>query len=183
MERESQSVKLPLGSELPHFSLPNIDGRTIDSNYFQGSPASLVVFTCNHCPYVKGSEHLLIDVVKRFLSQGLKVVAINSNDPVKYPDDSFDKMKAKALDLKLPYPYLFDESQAVAKRFDAQCTPECFLFDLNAKLVFHGAINDSPRDSSKATRPYLADAVAAVIAGDVPEAQFVHPLGCSIKWK
>jgi peroxiredoxin len=142
-----------------------------------------VVFTCNHCPYVKGSEAALNAVVNKFLPDGLKVVAISSNDAVQYPEDSLDKMKEKAEHLKLPYPYLYDETQAVAKDFDAACTPEVYLFDRNHKLAFHGTVNDSPRDPSKVTKEYLLEAIAAVLEGGIPPHQFVHSIGCSIKWK
>lgn len=108
---------------------------------------------------------------------------ISSNDANKYPEDSFDKMAEKVVTKNISFPYLYDESQEVAKAFDAACTPEFYLFTPEGVLVYHGAINDSPRDSSKVTKDYLSDAVAAVIKGETPSPQFVHPLGCSIKWK
>jgi len=183
MERTSGSAVFPLGSLLPTFQLMNVDGRVIGSEYFQDGKAYLVAFLCNHCPYVKGSEEMLISIVNRFSPDGLKAVTINSNDAVAYPDDSFDRMKQKARDMSLPYPYLYDESQAVARQFDAACTPEFFLFDSARTLVYHGTINDSPRDPTKVTKDYLSQAIAAVIEGQVPNPQFVHPLGCSIKWR
>ena len=183
MERENSSQRFPLGSTLPQFALLNVDGATVDNSFFAGASASLVVFTCNHCPYVKGSEAALNAVVNKFLPDGLKVVAISSNDAVQYPEDSLDKMKEKAEHLKLPYPYLYDETQAVAKDFDAACTPEVYLFDRNHKLAFHGTVNDSPRDTSKVTKEYLLEAIAAVLEGGIPPHQFVHSIGCSIKWK
>jgi peroxiredoxin len=183
MERTVGSAAFPLGSKLPSFELVNVDGRTIGSQYCEGAKAYLVAFLCNHCPYVKGSEEMLISLVKRFEAKGLKTITINSNDAVKYPDDSFEKMREKARDMALPYPYLHDESQSVAKLFDAACTPEFYLFDAEHTLVYHGTINDSPRDPSKVTKEHLAHAVEAVLEGRTPEPQFVHPLGCSIKWK
>lgn len=183
MERDSSSQKFSVGSKLPEFMLPNVDGRQLGSAYLREAEAALVVFSCNHCPYVKGSEEMLIEVVKRFENQGLRTVAISSNDAVKYPEDSFEKMKDKAAVMKLPYPYLYDESQEVAKLFDAACTPEMYLFDSAMTLVYHGTINDSPRDRSKVTREYLSSAISDALAGRTPESQFVHPIGCSIKWK
>lgn len=183
MERSTTSSTFGLGSQLPSFELPNVDGRRIGSEYLQGGRGSLVAFLCNHCPYVKGSEEMLIEIVKRFEAHGLKTVTINSNDAVKYPEDSFEKMKEKSREMSLPYPYLYDESQDVARLFDAACTPEFYLFDSNHTLVYHGTINDSPRDPSKVTRDYLSSAIAAVLDGREPNPQFVHPLGCSIKWK
>ena len=183
MERDSVSNSFSIGASLPQFELPNIDGRSVGTAYLRAGKAALVAFTCNHCPYVKGSEEMLIEIVRRFESAGLKAVAINSNDAIKYPEDSFDKMKEKSETMKLPYPYLYDESQAVAKAFDAACTPEIYLFDQAGKLVFHGTINDSPRDKSKVTKDYLSNAISAVLNGETPETNFVHPIGCSIKWK
>lgn len=183
MERENSSQRFPLGSTLPYFSLPSVDGEQISNSCFLGAPASLVVFTCNHCPYVKGSEAMLNTVVNKFLPDGLRVLAISSNDASQYPEDSFAKMKEKANQLQLPYPYLYDETQEVAKAFDAACTPELYLFDRNQRLVFHGTVNDSPRDPTKVTKEYLSEAISAVLKGGLPPQQFVHSIGCSIKWK
>ena len=183
MERETISATFPLGSPLPSFELVNVDGTRIGSEYLLGAKAGLVAFLCNHCPYVKGSEDMLISIVKRFQGEGLKTLVINSNDAVKYPEDSYEKMREKAAAHSLPYPYLHDESQEVALLFDAACTPEFYLFDHEGKLVYHGTINDSPRDSSRVTKDYLSKAIESVLEGRTPEPQFVHPLGCSIKWK
>lgn len=183
MERTDTSSRFDLGSQIPSFDLVNVDGTRIGSDYLRGAKAYLVGFLCNHCPYVKGSEQMLIDIVKRFQVEGLKTITISSNDAVQYPEDSFDKMQEKARALNLPYPYLYDEAQAVAKMFDAACTPEFYLFDSNRMLVYHGAINDSPRDASKVSKDYLSDAIISVLEGRTPDSQFVHPLGCSIKWK
>lgn len=181
--RETVSEKFPLGSKLPSFELPATDGRNLGSAYLSGAKAQLVVFTCNHCPYVKGSEFMLSQIVRKFEREGLKTLAISSNDAAQYPDDSFEKMKEKSQQLGNLWPYLYDESQAVAKKFDAACTPECYLFNSTGTLVFHGTINDSPRDSSKVQADYLSPAISQVLAGIPPQPAFVHPIGCSIKWK
>ena len=183
MERETISIAFPLGSPLPSFELVNVDGSRLGSEYLSGAKAGLVAFLCNHCPYVKGSEDMLISIVKRFQGEGLKTLAINSNDSAKYPEDSYEKMKEKSVAYALPYPYLHDESQEVARLFDAACTPEFYLFNREGKLVYHGTINDSPRDPSRVTKDHLSKAIEAVLQGKIPESQFVHPLGCSIKWK
>ncbi len=183
MQRENASPSFTIGAKLPEFSLPNVDGETAGSEHLRGGKAALVAFVCNHCPYVKGSEAMLIEICKKFAPQGLRSVAISSNDAVQYPDDSFKKMQEKARDMALPYPYLYDESQQVARMFDAACTPELYLFDAAGKLAYHGAINDSPRDPSKVTREFLSQAIQAVLEGRSPEPQFVNPLGCSIKWQ
>lgn len=183
MERDQVSGAFPLGSAIPRFELQGVDGAKFSSGSLSGAKATLIVFTCNHCPYVQGSDAMFIETAKRFMPDGLKVVAISSNDPGQYPEDSFEKMKDKSKRLGLPYPYLFDETQDVARSFDAQCTPECYLFNGEGKLVYHGAINDSPRDPSRATKNFLADAVATTLEGGEPKPGFVHPIGCSIKWR
>ncbi len=183
MERTSSSNTFPIGSKLPTFALKNVDGRTVESNTLLGGKAALVVFTCNHCPYVKGSEAHLITIVRTYATKGLRTVAINANDAAKYPDDDFPNMQRKAKELDLPYPYLVDETQQVAKLFDAACTPECYLFDAAGLLVFHGTINDNPRDGALAKNGFLETAITQVLAGSKPSPAFVHPLGCSIKWK
>ena len=168
---------------LPAFALTNVDGTAVHSQSLLGAKAALVVFTCNHCPYVKGSEAQLIDLVRRYAPQGLRTVAISSNDPAKYPDDSFTNMQVKAREQQLPYPYLFDETQQVAKQFDAACTPECYLFDTAGTLVYHGAINDNPKDATLARTAHLDTALRQLFSGSKPNPAFVHPLGCSIKWR
>jgi peroxiredoxin len=183
MERTTGSEKFPLGSTLPEFVLPNVDGRQVSDQYLREGKMALVVFTCNHCPYVKGSESQLVEIASRYAADGLRVVTISSNDAVKYPEDSFEKMKEKAQALKLPYPYLYDESQEVARLFDAACTPECYLFDSSGVLVFHGAINDSPKNLAGVSRAYLAKAVEQLHQGKRPDPSEAHPLGCSIKWR
>lgn len=184
MERDNSSDKFPIGSKLPSFTLKNVDGEMVASEqFFRDATASLVVFTCNHCPYVKGSEDMLVEIVRRFQPQGLRAVTINSNDAMSYPEDSFEKMQEKAARMQLPYPYLYDETQQVAKQFDAACTPEVYLFDAQQKLVFHGTINDSPKDGQRVSKNYLAPAIERLLSGLKPEPAFVHPIGCSIKWR
>lgn len=183
MERESLSPKFKLGSQLPHFKLKNIDGKSVDSSSLPASRGVLIVFTCNHCPYVKGSEAMLIEIAKRYQAEGLSTLTINSNDPVKYPDDSYENMVKKGSELNLPYPYLFDETQEVARLFDAACTPEAYLFNAQKKLVYHGSINDSHKDARGVKNAFLRTAVEQLLAGKSVEPAYVNPIGCSIKWK
>ncbi len=183
MLRETASERFALGSAMPQFELKNVDGKKLGASYLKGAKAALVVFTCNHCPYVKGSEEMLVSIVKRYAEQGLKTLTINSNDASQYPDDSFEHMQAKTKAMQLPYPYLYDETQDVARLFDAACTPEFYLFDAAGKLAYHGTINDSPRDPDKVTKDHLSTAIEQVLKGQKPNPSYVHPLGCSIKWK
>jgi len=183
MERDTRSQKFPLGSKLPAFKLPNVDGNAIGTEYFSGAKASLVVFSCNHCPYVKGTDELLFKIVNSYAPKGLRTVAISSNDAAQYPEDGFENMKQKASDLKLPYPYLYDQSQEIARLFDAACTPECFLFDQGLTLVYQGAITDRPKEKDADRKDLLSPAIEAVLLGKKPGVDFNHPIGCSIKWR
>lgn len=183
MQRDQISDIFPLGSKMPAFSLKNVDGTTVTPGYFEGARAQLVVFTCNHCPYVKGSDEMLLKIVRSFEKDGLKTVAISSNDAVQYPEDSFEKMAEKSRTMNLPFPYLYDESQEVARKFDAACTPELFLFDASGSLVFHGTVSNSPRHPQEVTADYLTPAISQLLEGQKPDPAFVHPIGCSIKWK
>jgi peroxiredoxin len=183
MQRETPSSALPFGASLPAFSLPSTTGATIGSDYLAGAKAALVVFSCNHCPYVRGSDEMLLGIIKAFQPQGLKAVIISSNDATQYPEDSFEKMQAKATAAGFPCPYLYDESQSVARAFDAQCTPECYLFDSSGKLAYHGTVNDNPRDKTKASKDFLSTAISQVLSGAPASPNYVHPVGCSIKWK
>jgi len=186
MKREEQSSVLPDGALLPHFKLPSTTGVLIDTKDFAPNAIVVVAFICNHCPYVKGSDHELIALVNEFNDQGpsrFVAVGISSNDAEQYPEDGFDLMQVKSVEMNLPYQYLYDETQEVAKLFDAVCTPEYFLFDQRKHLVFHGAINDSPRDASKVTKHFLRDALEALFEGKKPTQSYAHSIGCSIKWK
>lgn len=183
MEREALSSDFGIGSKIPAFALPGTDGKTYSSEYFAGARAALVVFSCNHCPYVKGSEAELIRIHNENCSEGLKTLVINSNDPVKYPEDGFEQMQQKSLAMKLPYPYLFDQTQQVAKLFDAACTPECYLFNQTGQLVYHGLIKGNPKDANSREDLALEKAIKQLLANQPVVPAFVHPLGCSIKWK
>lgn len=183
MQRDILSDKFPIGSVMPPFLLPNVDGTNIGNEYFAGARGAVIVFSCNHCPYVKGSDQALLEIAHRYQEQGIKFVMISSNDVVQYPEDSFEKMKEKAESMKLPFPYLFDESQQVARSFDAACTPEFYLFDASRQLVYHGTINNSPRHPQEVKEHHLARALEQLLSGEKPEPAFIHPIGCSIKWK
>lgn len=180
MERTEASN---IGSTMPEFSLPGTDGKEYTQNYFDNAKACLVVFTCNHCPYVKGSEEKLIETVKKYQNDGLKVLTISANDAVQYPEDSFENMQKKAAEMNLPYPYLYDETQSIAKKFDAACTPECFLYNSEKQLAFHGAINNSPRNPENASENFIEQAIQQVIETGKATPAFINPIGCSVKWK
>jgi peroxiredoxin len=178
------STMLPLGTAAPQFSLINVDGQTVSLSDFQGKPALLVAFISNHCPFVKHVAPALADLTREFQSAGVGVVAINSNDVANYPADSPEQMVREVEDRGYTFPYLFDETQEVAKAYGAACTPDFYLFDKNQKLVYRGQMDASRPDSGvPVTGQDLRRAVEAVLAGKPVTADQKPSIGCNIKWK
>lgn len=179
-----QSTMLQLGSEMPSFQLPDPSGRLISSESLQGSPATLVMFICNHCPYVKHIKPKLAEVTKELVERGVAAVGINSNDPQNHPDDSPAAMAQDIKEFGYAFPYLVDDTQEVAKAFRAACTPDFFLFDVDHKLAYRGQFDDSrPKTDIPVTGADLMRAVEALLEGQpVPEEQ-KPSIGCNIKWK
>jgi peroxiredoxin len=178
------SSMLELGTPLPVFSLPDtVSGRTVSSSELSGKP-SVVTFICNHCPYVKRIQQGLADFGRYCAERGVPVVAISSNDPGTYPDDAPEKMALEAESARYSFPYLFDESQAVAKAFRAACTPEFYVFDANGKLAYRGRFDEaSPKNDVAVTGRDTRAAVDALLAGKSPSTEQHPSIGCSIKWK
>ncbi|MCL4853589.1 MAG: thioredoxin family protein, partial [Bryobacteraceae bacterium] len=178
------STMLPLGTAAPDFSLPDTAGRTVSLADFKDSPALLVIFMCNHCPYVQHVADGLAKLAKDYQQRGVAVVGINSNDTATHPEDSPAKMADEVRQRGYTFPYLFDETQQVAKAYRAACTPDFFLFDSQRKLVYRGQMDDSrPQSGVPVTGQDLRRALDAVLAGaPVPEPQ-KPSLGCNIKWK
>jgi peroxiredoxin len=173
----------PIGAPAPDFSLPATDGKTYSLASFKGSKAVVISFTCNHCPYAKAYEDRFSALAREFGPMGVAFLAVNSNDEVNYPEDSFEKMKARAREKKFPFPYLRDESQAVAKAYGAVCTPHIFVVDGARKIAYEGRIDDSWKDPAGARSPDLRNAVEAILAGQPVPVERTAPMGCSIKWK
>jgi peroxiredoxin len=178
------STMLPLGTSAPPFSLPDIAGKTVSIGDFKNAPALLVMFICNHCPYVKHVRTGLAQLAKEYQARGAAIVAISSNDVKCYPDDSPAKMALEAKEAGYTFPYLYDESQAVARAYQAACTPDFFLFDRERQLVYRGQLDDSrPGNGIPVTGSELRAALDAVLAGKpVPKDQKAS-IGCNIKWK
>lgn len=179
------STMMPLGTEAPDFSLPDVvSGGIVRRDDFRGHKGLLVIFMCNHCPYVKHVASALAAVTADFMKQGIAVVGISSNDIATHPDDGPGPMKAEAAAQGYAFPYLFDETQSVAQAYRAACTPDFFLFDGNLKLVYRGQMDDSrPKQGSVATGADLKAAVDALLSGSpIPEPQ-KPSIGCNIKWK
>ncbi len=177
------SEMMELGSPAPEFHLPATDGGIYSLENFKDAKALLVVFSCNHCPYAKAVEDRLIAIGRDYKEQGLAMVLINSNDSVKYPDDDFEHMKARAVEKRFPFPYLWDESQAVARAYRAACTPDPFLFDGQRRLAYRGRIDDNWKEPEKVTRQDLRAAIEAVFGGRPVPVEQVPSMGCNIKWK
>ena len=178
------STMLKLGTPLPRFRLPDPSGKVVSSDDFQNSPALLVAFICNHCPYVKHLRDGLAEFARDYQGSGLAMVAINSNDAANYPDDSPAKMAEEVEQAGYVFPYLYDESQEVAKAYRAACTPEFYLFDADRRLVYRGQFDDSrPENGRPVTGADLRAAVDALLAGQPIPPDQTPGIGCNIKWK
>jgi peroxiredoxin len=173
---------LKIGSPAPSFALKNIDEKEVSIESFKDKEAVIVVFGCNHCPYVIANEERLIEIQKDY-AEKVQVVEINSNDSIKYPDDSFENMKIRAAERKFNFPYLWDEDQSVAKAYGATHTPEIFVFNKNRKLAFHGKIDDNWQDPASVKSKYLRNAIDEVLSGTEVSVPETFTIGCSIKWK
>ena len=178
------STMVPLGTEAPDFALPDTSGRTVRLDDFEGADALLVVFMCNHCPYVKHLKAAIADYAWEYQEEGLAVVAINSNDVESHPEDAPARMKEDAERHGYPFPYLFDETQEVAKAYGAACTPDFFLYDSDFRLAYRGRFDGSrPGNDEPVTGADLRRATEAVLAGGDPPSEQVPSQGCNIKWK
>ncbi len=180
----TNSKMLPIGALVPDFSLPNVvDGKLVSRDDFKGKAGLLVMFICNHCPYVKHIQNHLGPIVHEYMDKGMGVVAINSNSTITHPQDGPDEMKKLVLEKKWKFPFLFDETQEVAKAFKAVCTPEFFLFDHDFKLYYHGQFDRSrPGNDVPVTGEDLRAAMDALLRKEPPPKDQKPSSGCSIKW-
>ncbi len=178
------STMQELGTAAPEFSLPDTDGKTVSLSDFADAKALLVMFICNHCPYVKHVADGIAKLGRDYQDKGVGVVAIMSNDVANYPDDSPEKMKQEKAARGYTFAYLYDESQQVAKAYRAACTPDFYVFDADRKLVYRGQLDDSRPDSGiPITGKDLRAALDAVLAGQAVSADQKPSLGCNIKWQ
>jgi len=178
------STMLSLGMSAPDFNLPDIEGDMVSLADFKESPALLVIFMCNHCPFVKHILSVLVELIKEYQTKGVAAVGISSNDIADFPDDSPELMAKVAKEAGFTFPYLYDETQHVAKAYHAACTPDFFLFDKERKLVYRGQMDDSrPGNDIPVTGLDLIKAMDAVLAGREVNAEQKPSMGCNIKWK
>ena len=179
----TESTMLPLGTKAPDFSLVNVDGQTVSLSDFADAPALLVMFICNHCPFVKHLADALAQFTAEYMTKGVAVVGINSNDAASYPADSPEQMVREAEERGYQFPYLYDETQAVAKAYRAACTPDFFLFDRDRRLAYRGQFDDSRPDSGiPISGRDLRAAIEAVLASKKPGEKQRPSVGCNIKW-
>jgi peroxiredoxin len=176
-----------VGDQAADFKLKNVDGKTVSLSDFPNAKGFIVVFTCNNCPYAKAYQDRIIALDKKFKSQGFPVIAINPNDPAVEPADSYDAMVVKAKDKGYTFPYLFDPQHVVYKSYGATNTPHAFVLNKNGqgKLVvkYIGAIDDNYQDASSVQKPYIENAVKALLSGKEPEPSFTKAIGCGVKSK
>ena len=180
----TESTMLELGTQAPDFALKDTEGNIVRLSDFKGAKALLVIFMCNHCPYVIHLREAISAFAKEYQDKGLAIVGINSNDVENYPDDSYEKMIEEKASAGYIFPYLYDETQEVAKAYRAACTPDFFLFDENQKLVYRGQWDDSrPRNDIPVTGRDIRAAVDAVLKGNPVSPEQKPSMGCNIKWK
>lgn len=170
------------GDSCPDFKLLGVDGKTYSRKDFAGTHPLVVVFMCNHCPYVKAIEDRLIQLGHDLKKLSIPMVAICSNDEVSYPEDNFENLKKRWQEKSYPFPYLHDKTQEVAKAFGAVCTPDYFVYDKNQKLAYRGRLDDSWKDTNKVTSRDLFKAVQLLAQGQSLSEKQIPSMGCSIKW-
>ena len=176
-------ANLSPGDEAVPFDLPGVDDKRHALADYADKVAIAVVFTCNHCPYARAWEDRLIDIQADYAGRGVQLLAISANDAKKYPDDGFPKMKERSEEKGFNFPYLYDESQEVARAYGAARTPEVFLFDKGGTLRYHGTVDDNYDDPAAVKSHYLIDAIEAVLGGREPTTTETAAVGCTIKWK
>lgn len=177
------SEKSKLGIPAPDFALNGVEGKPYSLASFKDKKVLILMFICNHCPYVKAIEDRIIAFSSAYSPRGAQVVGLCSNDPADYPEDSPENLKRRWQEKNYGFPYLIDETQEVAKSYGAVCTPDIYVFDSNRKLAYHGQFDDHWQDPRKVTRRDLQDAVESLLDGKLPSQQQTPSLGCSIKWK
>jgi len=174
---------LQLGASAPDFDLPATDGKNYSLASFKDARLLVVLFTCNHCPYVIGSEDRMIRFYTDYQPRGVQLVAINSNETEGHPTDSFDHMKTRVKEKGFKFPYLRDETQEIALKYGALRTPHYYVFDAGRKLRYTGRMDDNPRNPGKEATHELRDAVDAILAGKSPAVPLTNPIGCNVKWQ
>ena len=177
------SSMVPLGTAVIDFELPGVDGKEYCLKSFAAYKVLVIIFMCNHCPYVKAVIQRLIDLQQEVLVQGVRLIGINCNDANNYPEDSFENMHSVSKGWEMNFPYLFDESQEVAKKYDAVCTPDIYVYGPKRTLLYRGRIDDNWDNPDKVSRRDLKQAIDSILSGENISIKQIPSMGCSIKWK
>ncbi|OGU34904.1 MAG: alkyl hydroperoxide reductase [Ignavibacteria bacterium GWB2_35_6b] len=182
---QTPSVMIDLGTTAPAFNLPDtVSGKQISLDEIKSDKATVIMFICNHCPYVKHVNAELVKLANDYIPEGISFAAISSNDVINYPEDSPGKMKETAAELGYPFPYLYDETQDVAKAYNAACTPDFYIYDKDLKLVYRGQLDDSrPKNDLPVTGKDIRDALDNILEGKEVDKNQKPSIGCNIKWK
>lgn len=181
---ETYSKMIPLATTAPPFTLPDVvSGQMSSLDDLKGEHGTVIMFICNHCPFVKHVNATLVNLANRYLKKGVTFIAISSNDVVNYPEDSPEAMRQTAQELHYPFPYLYDESQAVAKAYQAACTPDFYLFDASLTCIYRGRLDETRPYKGKAHGGELEKAITNLLAGSEPLEKQYPSVGCNIKWK
>ncbi len=173
----------PLGSLAKNFDLLGTDDKRYSLDSFSDKKVLVIIFMCNHCPYVKAILQRLIDLQNEWINQGVQLIGINPNDTIKYPDDSMENMKKIVEEKNIPFPYLLDETQEVAVAYDAICTPDIFVYGQERTLLYQGRIDDDWQHPEKVTRQDLKEAIQLIVNDEMVFEDQTPSMGCSIKWK
>lgn len=176
------SFTLDIGAKAPAFELKGTDGKTYRLSDFDDSKYLVIFFTCNHCPYVIGSDEHTREIANKFIPKGVKFVAINSNSPNTYPEDDFDHMVKRMEEYEFPWVYLHDDTQEVARQYGALRTPHFYVFDSNRQLVYTGRSLDNPKDTDRASTGELEKALEELVSGKDISEPVTNPIGCNVKW-
>jgi peroxiredoxin len=176
-------TELKIGTKAHDFNLPSVDGKNYSLNDFNDKDVLCIIFSCNHCPYVQAVENRINNIAKKYSNQSFALVCINSNDDINYPEDSFDEMKKRAKEKGFVFPYLRDETQEIAKAYDAVSTPDIYLYDKNRILKYRGRLDDNWKDESNVKSKDLEKAIELLLEGKEIDFEMVPSMGCSIKWK
>ena len=178
---------IAIGTKVPaavaKTKMKNVDGKMLSISDVTGKAGTLVIFTCNHCPFAKAWEQRIVELANSYSGKGVGVMLVNANDPTTHPEDGFEEMQARAKSRGMKVPYVVDDTSGVARAFGASVTPEAFLFDKAGKLAYHGAVDDNRNEPDKVKARYLKDALDAVVAGKAPALPETKGLGCGIKFR
>lgn len=180
------NAQYQIGNKVDDFSLKNVDGKMVSMSGMEKAQGIIVIFTCNHCPFSIAYEDRIIELHKKYEKKGYPVIAINPNDPVKSPEDSYDKMITRAAEKKFPFPYVYDETQEVAKRFGASRTPHVYIVKKEGSdfvLKYIGAIDNNTENAKKADKKFAEEALKDLLSGRNPQVSETKAIGCTIKWK